>query len=117
LSFDQFPLVTDSNFKIFLALYFIILVIQPALLMSEIPLTPLVKKTVLEGREQAAKILTGFDDRLLVVVGPCSIHDPTAAFEYAQQLKRISTKLGKDLLIVMRTYFEKPRTTTGWKGK
>lgn len=61
-------------------------------------------------------ILHGEDDRLLVVIGPCSIHNPDAALEYAKQIKRMREELGKDLLIVMRVYFEKPRTTVGWKG-
>jgi 3-deoxy-7-phosphoheptulonate synthase len=60
--------------------------------------------------------LTGEDDRLMVVVGPCSIHDPEAAVEYAKRLKAIREELGKELMIVMRVYFEKPRTTVGWKG-
>ncbi|MFE6736398.1 3-deoxy-7-phosphoheptulonate synthase [Microbacterium sp. NPDC057650] len=67
-------------------------------------------------RQDVRAIMSGEDDRLLVVVGPCSIHDPDAGLEYASRLVRESERLGDDLLIVMRTYFEKPRTTVGWKG-
>ena len=67
-------------------------------------------------REAAGRILHGHDDRLLVVVGPCSIHDPEAALDYAGRLREKALELGEDLFIVMRVYFEKPRTTVGWKG-
>lgn len=90
--------------------------IQPALLTNEIPLSANSKKTVLKARAEAAKILRGEDDRLLVIVGPCSVHDPDAARAYAAKLKEVAWRLEKNLLIVMRTYFEKPRTTVGWKG-
>lgn len=73
-------------------------------------------RTVFEARRQIANILNGSDDRLIVVVGPCSIHDPTAAREYSSLLKEAITELSSDLMIVMRVYFEKPRTTVGWKG-
>ncbi len=73
-------------------------------------------KRLLRQEQRYHKILTGEDDRLLVVVGPCSIHDPIAALEYAQRLKVIKDELQDDLVIVMRVYFEKPRTTVGWKG-
>lgn len=73
-------------------------------------------QTVVKGRVEAAEIITGRSDRLLVVVGPCSIHDPEAALEYAGRLKQLADKLSDDLCIVMRAYLEKPRTTVGWKG-
>ena len=80
------------------------------------PITPSIAEMVLAARHNIHRILTGEDDRLLVIVGPCSIHDPTAAVEYAKRLKVVRTALGDDLHIVMRMYFEKPRTTVGWKG-
>ena len=73
-------------------------------------------RTVFEARRQIVDILDGTDDRLVVVVGPCSIHDPVAAREYAGLLKEAIAELSDDLMIVMRVYFEKPRTTLGWKG-
>src|SRR4029078_328244 len=69
-----------------------------------------------ETRQAIHRILHGADDRLLVITGPCSIHDVAAAREYAAKLKEVKTKLANDLVIVMRVYFEKPRTTIGWKG-
>ncbi|EGU75053.1 phospho-2-dehydro-3-deoxyheptonate aldolase, tyrosine-inhibited [Fusarium oxysporum f. sp. conglutinans race 2 54008] len=90
--------------------------IPPALLTSEIPLPEKATNTVVKGRQDAADIVLGQSDRLLVVVGPCSIHDPAAAQEYASRLKELSDKLSDDLCIVMRAYLEKPRTTVGWKG-
>ncbi|CAM1502392.1 Fc.00g043760.m01.CDS01 [Cosmosporella sp. VM-42] len=90
--------------------------IPPALLTSEIPMTKNATHTVVKGRNDAAEILLGTNDRLLVVVGPCSIHDPAAAHEYAGRLKELSDKLQNDLCVVMRAYLEKPRTTVGWKG-
>ncbi|EQK99086.1 hypothetical protein G6O67_007984 [Ophiocordyceps sinensis] len=90
--------------------------IPPALLTSEIPVPEQALRTVVKGRNDAAEIIMGRSDRLLVVVGPCSIHDPEAAREYAARLKELSDKLSDDLCIVMRAYLEKPRTTVGWKG-
>jgi len=90
--------------------------IPPAIVMEEIPATADQMATVVAARENASKIVSGKDDRLLVVVGPCSVHDPKAGIEYAQKLKTVADRLGDDLLIIMRTYFEKPRTTVGWKG-
>lgn len=90
--------------------------IQPALLIQEIPVTENSLQTVLKGRRDAAEIVMGQNDRLLVVVGPCSIHDPATALEYADRLKALSEKLSDDLCIIMRAYLEKPRTTVGWKG-
>lgn len=90
--------------------------IPPALLTSEVPVPEEALRTVVKGRNDAAEIVLGRNDRLLVVVGPCSIHDPEAALEYAARLKDLSEKLSDDLCIVMRAYLEKPRTTVGWKG-
>ncbi|KAK4991125.1 3-deoxy-7-phosphoheptulonate synthase [Elasticomyces elasticus] len=90
--------------------------IQPALLSAEIPASPKAQETVIQGRREAIDIITQKDDRLLVVCGPCSIHDPATAVEYCHRLKRLSEKLRDDLCIVMRAYLEKPRTTVGWKG-
>lgn len=91
-------------------------VIAPEDLMREIPMTPEASALVFAARQQVADILHHRDDRLLVVVGPCSIHDPEAAMEYANRLKDAAQKHHGELLIVMRVYFEKPRTTIGWKG-
>jgi 3-deoxy-7-phosphoheptulonate synthase len=90
--------------------------LPPAILMEELPATEKSSTTVARGREQAADILHGRDDRLLVVVGPCSIHDPKAGLEYGARLHALADELSRDLLVVMRVYFEKPRTTVGWKG-
>jgi 3-deoxy-7-phosphoheptulonate synthase len=90
--------------------------LSPAILNEELPITAAAERTVEETRAAAGRVLGGQDDRLLVVVGPCSIHDPTAALEYADKLKAEATRLSDDLLVVMRVYFEKPRTTVGWKG-
>jgi len=91
-------------------------VVPPEQLHSEHPITEVAAKTTFEARQAIHAILQGEDDRLLVVVGPCSIHNPDAAREYAGHLKAARAELGDDLLIIMRTYFEKPRTTVGWKG-
>jgi 3-deoxy-7-phosphoheptulonate synthase len=90
--------------------------IPPAILMEELPATDEVGRRVSRAREEIGRILAGEDDRLLTVVGPCSIHDPAAALEYAGRLQRVAEELRDDLLIVMRVYFEKPRTIVGWKG-
>jgi 3-deoxy-7-phosphoheptulonate synthase len=92
------------------------IVLPPMFLEEEMPVTDNASRTVFETRRQIVNILNGSDDRLIVVVGPCSIHDPIAAREYADLLKDAITELSSDLLIVMRVYFEKPRTTVGWKG-
>lgn len=73
-------------------------------------------RTVVRGRRDAVAVIMGRSDRLLVIVGPCSIHDPATAIEYAKRLKALSEKLSEDLCIIMRAYLEKPRTTVGWKG-
>ncbi len=90
--------------------------IPPAILMEELPITEAVSAVVARGREDATAIVQGRDDRLLVIAGPCSIHDPVAALEYARSLVRYRESLAGELCIVMRVYFEKPRTTVGWKG-
>jgi 3-deoxy-7-phosphoheptulonate synthase len=84
--------------------------------LERLPLEPELADVVLGGREAVTAILDGEDDRLLVVVGPCSVHDPDAAMEYARRLADEAARHGDDLCVAMRVYFEKPRTTTGWKG-
>jgi 3-deoxy-7-phosphoheptulonate synthase len=88
----------------------------PADLMREIPRTDAATRTVLSTRHAVHNILHGSDDRLAVVVGPCSIHDPAAALDYARRLAALRRDLAPSLEIIMRVYFEKPRTTVGWKG-
>ncbi|GAA5825526.1 hypothetical protein JCM11251_000273 [Rhodosporidiobolus azoricus] len=90
--------------------------IPPQILMEDYPLGLRAAATVLDGRKGAEEIVKGEDDRLLVVVGPCSIHDVKAALEYAELLKKYADEAKDDLHILMRVYFEKPRTTVGWKG-
>ena len=90
--------------------------ISPASLISELPVTDEISKTVRAARTGIHNILHGKDDRLVVVVGPCSIHDPDAGVEYAKKLAAFAPTVADDLLVVMRVYFEKPRTTVGWKG-
>jgi len=90
--------------------------ISPAVLAYYLPITEKAAQVVSKARQEAEAILRGEDDRLLVVVGPCSIHDPSAAIEYADRLKAAIERHEKDLCIIMRVYFEKPRTTVGWKG-
>ncbi|MFQ5645187.1 MAG: 3-deoxy-7-phosphoheptulonate synthase, partial [Thiogranum sp.] len=91
-------------------------VVPYAELQAEFPVTEKAARTTHETRQAIHRVLHGEDDRMLVIVGPCSIHDPAAALEYAARLKEIRQRLSDDLLIVMRVYFEKPRTTVGWKG-
>lgn len=90
--------------------------ITPAQLKREIPLTEAAQRTVAHGRQVVRDILDGKDHRLFVVVGPCSIHDIKAAHEYAERLKVLAAEVSDSLFLVMRVYFEKPRTTVGWKG-
>ena len=90
--------------------------LPPGILMEELPLTEAISTLVSDARTACGEILRGDDDRLLVVVGPCSIHDPEAALDYAKRLSAVAKTYAEDLLIVMRVYFEKPRTTVGWKG-
>ena len=88
----------------------------PRYFIKELPLTDAMRDLVLDSRSQIRDVLHGRDDRLLAIVGPCSIHDPKAAHDYAMRLAALNRELGDRLLIVMRVYFEKPRTTIGWKG-
>ncbi|HMV62614.1 MAG TPA: 3-deoxy-7-phosphoheptulonate synthase AroG [Rhodocyclaceae bacterium] len=88
----------------------------PAHVLREFPATPMAADTTFAARSAIHRILFGADDRLLVVIGPCSIHDYEAAMDYARRLKAEADRLKNDLLVVMRVYFEKPRTTVGWKG-
>ena len=90
--------------------------LAPRELIDEFPVTREVAQTVVLGRSGIQRILAKQDDRIVVVVGPCSIHDPEAAMEYATKLREVQVEHENDLLIVMRVYFEKPRTTIGWKG-
>jgi len=91
-------------------------VTPPSEVHAAYPISESAAKTVYETREAIHQILEGADDRLLIVIGPCSVHDPEAACDYAGRLKPVRERLAADLLIVMRVYFEKPRTTIGWKG-
>src|SRR5215831_17529365 len=90
--------------------------LAPAALLAELPLGAREAKHVEQARAEVRAVLTGIDDRLLVVAGPCSVHDPAAALDYAERLAGLAGSLHDDLLIVMRVYFEKPCTVTGWKG-
>ena len=91
-------------------------VVTPATLLEELPLSDEASGHIFGTRQEIHRILSGEDDRLLVIVGPCSIHDPAAALEYASRLLEPRRSLSDRLLVVMRVYFEKPRTTVGWKG-
>ncbi|ENV37058.1 UNVERIFIED_CONTAM: aroF [Trichonephila clavipes] len=104
------PDIDDVNIKSIQTL------ITPAELKADLPLSEAASQTVLQGRATVRNILDGNDKRLFVVIGPCSIHDPKAAHEYADRLKELSEKVKDTLYLVMRVYFEKPRTTVGWKG-
>jgi 3-deoxy-7-phosphoheptulonate synthase len=90
--------------------------VPPAILMEQLPLSGPGSEAVSRARAEVVRILNGENDRLIVVVGPCSVHDPEAALDYASRLKELSGELAGDLCVVMRVYFEKPRTTVGWKG-
>ena len=90
--------------------------VPPAILLEDLPLSDEGGRKVSEWRAEVGRVLDQQDDRLLVVVGPCSIHDPAAAIEYSMRLRILADELAPDLRIVMRVYFEKPRTTVGWKG-
>lgn len=89
---------------------------SPVELKQQLPLSPAAARTVTGAREAIRRVLYGQDRRLLVVIGPCSIHDPEAALEYARRLQRLQQALSSQLLIIMRVYLEKPRTTVGWRG-
>jgi 3-deoxy-7-phosphoheptulonate synthase len=90
--------------------------LSPAILEEDLPLSDAGGAAVQAARRAIGAVLAGRDDRLLAIVGPCSIHDPAAALDYAKRLKPVADRLARDLLVVMRVYFEKPRTTIGWKG-
>ena len=90
--------------------------LAPAALLDELPLSEQAAGIVERTRAEVRAVLDGSDDRLLVIAGPCSVHDPDAAREYAGRLQALAERSQADLLIVMRVYFEKPRTVTGWKG-
>ena len=90
--------------------------LSPAILLEELPLPGDSARVVRDSREEIVRILNGADDRLVIVVGPCSIHDPVAAIDYARRLAALARELSGELRIVMRVYFEKPRSTVGWKG-
>ena len=90
--------------------------ISPNALSDSLPISEQASELVARARNESAEILRGADDRLLAVVGPCSIHDPETAIEYARKLKELADRLRDDVLVIMRVYFEKPRTTVGWKG-
>ena len=92
--------------------------LPPIALLERFPASDFAAETVEKARQAIHKIIHGTDDRLLVVIGPCSIHDPKAALEYADRIKtmRANPKINQNLEVVMRVYFEKPRTTVGWKG-
>jgi len=90
--------------------------ISPACLIEDLPVTDELKHHIVDGRRQASSIIKGDDDRILAIVGPCSIHDYQAAIEYANRLKVLAEKFKDDVFVVMRVYFEKPRTILGWKG-
>ena len=92
------------------------ILVTPSELKKEIPLSNTARSTLADGRRAIENILERKDHRIFVVVGPCSIHDLKAAHEYAAKLKELAEKVSDTILIVMRVYFEKPRTTTGWKG-
>ncbi len=91
-------------------------VIAPSEAHAELPISQNAANTVLQARREIQAVLNGQDDRLLAIIGPCSIHDPSAAVDYGKRLLEIKKRLERDLVIVMRVYFEKPRTTVGWKG-
>ncbi len=90
--------------------------LTPSQLLEMLPITEMAAETTSKGRRDIERVLDGNDDRLVVIVGPCSIHDPESALDYAQRLKKLKDELAEDLVIIMRVYFEKPRTTVGWKG-
>lgn len=90
--------------------------IAPVQIHEQFPLTPAAAGTTDKARKEIESIMAGEDDRLVAIVGPCSIHDPKSAIEYAKRLTKLKAELNDDLVVVMRVYFEKPRTTVGWKG-
>ena len=90
--------------------------LSPKQVLAELPVTDAARKTVLAGRQVVRDIIDRRDHRVMMVIGPCSIHDPVAAMDYAHRLKKLAEEVQDSIYVVMRVYFEKPRTTTGWKG-
>lgn len=90
--------------------------VSPVIIHEQFPITETAAETTAKAREEIQAVMADDDERLVVVVGPCSIHDPKSALEYAERLAKLKQELTDDLVIVMRVYFEKPRTTVGWKG-
>ena len=90
--------------------------ISPNEIRAQVPISDKVDTSIYQGRTNFGDILNDTNDKFVVIVGPCSIHDPKSAMEYAEKLIKLSDKLSDKLFIIMRVYFEKPRTTTGWKG-
>ena len=90
--------------------------IPPAILLEEIPISERASNVVADARAAVANVIHGHDPRLVIVVGPCSIHDTNAAMEYGERLRKVANRFSDELVIVMRAYFEKPRTAVGWKG-
>src|SRR5262245_10656752 len=90
--------------------------IPPSEILARFPITPQAKSVVADARHDIHRVLHGADDRVVVIVGPCSVHDVKAAKEYGQRLLAMRRKLAGELVVLMRVYFEKPRTTVGWKG-
>jgi 3-deoxy-7-phosphoheptulonate synthase len=90
--------------------------IPPAILIEEVPISESAARLVADARQAIAEAIAGRDSRLVAVVGPCSIHDPAAAIEFARRLKTLAERYRNELIVVLRCYFEKPRTTVGWKG-
>eukprot|EP01060_Flectonema_neradi_P005859 TRINITY_DN13929_c0_g1_i1.p1 TRINITY_DN13929_c0_g1~~TRINITY_DN13929_c0_g1_i1.p1 ORF type:complete len:376 (+),score=76.51 TRINITY_DN13929_c0_g1_i1:73-1200(+) len=110
MSLDELQSIDDLRIKKLQPL------LPPSILLDEVPMTTEIEATVVAGRQAVTKAITGKDDRLIVIVGPCSIHDTKAGMEYAEKLKAMADEFKRDLIIVMRVYFEKPRTIVGWKG-
>eukprot|EP01061_Rhynchopus_euleeides_P000936 TRINITY_DN1067_c1_g1_i2.p1 TRINITY_DN1067_c1_g1~~TRINITY_DN1067_c1_g1_i2.p1 ORF type:complete len:403 (+),score=188.67 TRINITY_DN1067_c1_g1_i2:118-1209(+) len=110
MSLDELQSIDDLRIKKLQPL------LPSSILLDDLPLTEKGSETVVQGRVDVTNAIRGRDDRLVVVVGPCSIHDPNSALEYARQLRKVQVELARDLIVVMRVYFEKPRTTVGWKG-
>jgi 3-deoxy-7-phosphoheptulonate synthase len=90
--------------------------LEPSTLKQKLAISRKASNTVLSGRKAIEEILSRKDKRLLVIAGPCSIHDEAAAYEYADKLRKIREEVGEALFVIMRVYFEKPRTSIGWKG-
>eukprot|EP01063_Lacrimia_lanifica_P038828 TRINITY_DN8359_c0_g2_i2.p1 TRINITY_DN8359_c0_g2~~TRINITY_DN8359_c0_g2_i2.p1 ORF type:complete len:376 (+),score=158.27 TRINITY_DN8359_c0_g2_i2:61-1188(+) len=110
LSLDELQSIDDLRIKKLQPL------LPPSILLDELPLSDKAQEVVVAGRWAVTSAIKGTDDRLVVVVGPCSIHDPEAAMAYAKELRKMKEEFAEDLIVVMRVYFEKPRTTVGWKG-